>query len=342
MRFLGSTFVSTASGNGSFAFQYTGPLAGPYVTATAFNSATRDTSEFSPEVLATAPASTTVTLDGPSGLVTTGQPVTLTATVTPAFGPTPTGLVSFIDEANGSTLGTAPLGANGQATLVVSDLTPGIHAIIADYPGGGGSPDLPSISSALNVGVLATVAYGGPMVTGARVESTRTLVVAFNRPLLASTADQIRNYRIIDAQGKRLTILSATYDPATDSVTLKTRQRLGLSLSYKIEVNGVRVGRVDDSAHLPLEGKPGRPGSTFQGTVTPAKLVADPAKLESKAAPKPKVAAKAHPAGPKSKPKPKPKPNPKPKAHPIIAREVPKSTVHHPAHPRGTGAGGKR
>lgn len=58
-----------------------------------------------------------------------GDTVTLTATVT---GGTPTGVVDFL--ADGLSLGVAPL-VNGVATLPVSSLPAGTHAITADYSG---------------------------------------------------------------------------------------------------------------------------------------------------------------------------------------------------------------
>ena len=62
-----------------------------------------------------------------------GQPVTLTATVfVPAGLPVPTGVVAFLDA--GNLIATAPLSA-GTATLTTSSLTPGPHTIQANYVG---------------------------------------------------------------------------------------------------------------------------------------------------------------------------------------------------------------
>src|SRR5437773_1514761 len=66
-----------------------------------------------------------------------GQAVTLTATVAlvvPATG-TPTGSVRFMDGA--ATIGTATLGANGSASIVVSTLATGSHSLTAAYGGSG-------------------------------------------------------------------------------------------------------------------------------------------------------------------------------------------------------------
>ncbi|HEY7157593.1 MAG TPA: Ig-like domain repeat protein [Gemmataceae bacterium] len=61
-----------------------------------------------------------------------GQPVTLTANVASAEG-TPTGTVTFVDGT--TTLGTAPLDANGNAALTTSSLALGSHNITATYGG---------------------------------------------------------------------------------------------------------------------------------------------------------------------------------------------------------------
>lgn len=75
-----------------------------------------------------------------------GQSVTFTATVTHQGQSTPTGSVTFLD---GTTrLGSAPLGANGVATLSLSSLAPGANSITAAYSGD--TNFAPSTSPALN------------------------------------------------------------------------------------------------------------------------------------------------------------------------------------------------
>src|SRR5437667_170434 len=81
-----------------------------------------------------APPTTINTTPNPSRV---GQAVTLTATVAlvvPATG-TPTGSVRFMDGA--ATIGTATLGANGSASIVVSTLATGSHSLTAAYGGAG-------------------------------------------------------------------------------------------------------------------------------------------------------------------------------------------------------------
>lgn len=84
--------------------------------------------------LVTTMASKTLLASSASSL-TSGSPVTFTATVAAASGsgPTPTGAVSFSQD--GNTLGTANLGAYGTATLTVSNLPVGTDHITATYGG---------------------------------------------------------------------------------------------------------------------------------------------------------------------------------------------------------------
>src|SRR5207247_586123 len=80
-------------------------------------------------------ASTTTTLTSAPNPSTTGQAVTLTATVspvTPATG-TPTGTVTFRDGTTST--GSATLGGNGTASIIVSTLAAGSHSLTAAYGG---------------------------------------------------------------------------------------------------------------------------------------------------------------------------------------------------------------
>jgi len=109
--------------------------------------------------------STTTTVAISPGPYVAGQSVTLTATVTAASGShVPTGLVDFSDTDSqlvdpNDPNGTAPLNAQGVATLVTPNLSVGSHGISAGYRGDGGSAR--SISSTLNFSVGAAPVSGG-------------------------------------------------------------------------------------------------------------------------------------------------------------------------------------
>jgi hypothetical protein len=111
----------TLMGAGSLALQASEAAAGNYSAGTAQTTI----------VVAKQASQTAVTTNAAS--VGVGQPVTLTATVTPAVLGTPTGTVTFFS-------GTTQLGApvtltNGTAQLVVSTLASGSDAISATYSG---------------------------------------------------------------------------------------------------------------------------------------------------------------------------------------------------------------
>src|SRR5262249_17315528 len=102
-------------------------------------------------VLTTLTSATATAITSAPNPTILGQPVTFSATVTAMSGVgTPTGTVTFKE---GSTvLGSAPLSGN-QASLVVSTLTPGSHAVVATY-NGDGSYDPSSTDAPANQRVL--------------------------------------------------------------------------------------------------------------------------------------------------------------------------------------------
>jgi hypothetical protein len=81
---------------------------------------------------------TTLTLTGTTEQMIT-MPVTFTAqlaaiSVEPPSA-IPTGTVTFYDQSVNATLGTAPMGANGQAVFTTTSIGPGVHKITASYSG---------------------------------------------------------------------------------------------------------------------------------------------------------------------------------------------------------------
>jgi len=93
-----------------------------------------------------------------------GQAVTLTATVAlvvPATG-TPTGSVRFMDGA--ATIGTATLGANGSASIVVSTLATGSHSLTAAYGGAGNflASTSTAVTQVVNAGDTTTTLTATP------------------------------------------------------------------------------------------------------------------------------------------------------------------------------------
>lgn len=79
------------------------------------------------------PAATTMSLTSSANPSVFGQSVTFDAAVTPAFGGSPTGTVTFMD--GGNALGAPVMLSSGAAALVTSSLTAGTHNITASYSG---------------------------------------------------------------------------------------------------------------------------------------------------------------------------------------------------------------
>ena len=278
--------IGSASLDAAGAASLTVPApAGPHVFAASYaGSAVYDTSTSNQVAATFIPEATTTTLIGPSTLVTTGRPVPFAAVVASASGVVPTGMVAFAED--GVVLGQAPLDARGVALFFTNTLAPGPHVIAAVYTGD--AADAPSLSNPVAAGVLPALAFGGPTVSSDAVTGTNSVRIAFSRPLLLGTAQDRFNYTIVGPDGRPITVTSAAYDMADDSVTLTTRQELASGESYRLKVNGVRIGRVVDTDRIPLEGNGRRPGTSFVGKV----------------AVKGQVKAQAHPS------------RPKPKAHP--------------------------
>ncbi len=132
-QFLGAQEVTTnSSGSAAFSFPYTAISGKPYLTATATNTSTGDTSEFSPCL----PYATTTTTFyvSPAGTSIYGSSVTLTAVITTSIfdNPIPTGQVQF---KNGDANLGAPqtLNAQGVATITTSALPAGTLILTAQF-----------------------------------------------------------------------------------------------------------------------------------------------------------------------------------------------------------------
>ena len=130
-------------------------------------------------------ATTTTTLTGTisgSLAVATGTSATFTATVTPSTTlANPSGTVSFI--ANGTTLGTAPLSANGQAVFTTTALPNGQYNVTAMYSGDTVFSTSTSAPYAVYVTVPTFVVTGFP--TTLSVPSVGTTTATFTVSSLA-------------------------------------------------------------------------------------------------------------------------------------------------------------
>ena len=123
---------------------------------------------------------TTTVLGSNNSSVSVGTSVTLTASVSNGTAQVPTGTVQFTDGA--AVLGSVAVSPSGQAVLVLSTLTPGVHSIVAVYSGD--TNDQGSQSAALNQTVqpIATTttltASANPSSAGATEQLTAHVVAA--------------------------------------------------------------------------------------------------------------------------------------------------------------------
>ena len=194
---------------------------------------------------------------------TTAQGTTLIANVvvTSPGNPPVVGSVSFYD---GSTLlGTEPV-SNGVATLSVGALAPGSHSFSAVFSGSG------TVSASTSSLVVST---DGPLVTGLRRYGFHWqptyLLLNFNGPLDPTSAQNASNYQILGPGGHRIMVVSAIYDPATQTVTLVPAERLNIHWEYSLTVNGAAPSGLTNPSGVPLDGSgKGHVGSNYVTSIT--------------------------------------------------------------------------
>jgi hypothetical protein len=204
-RYIGFLEVTTDdAGNASFNAPIEALLPGEqYITATATNEATGDTSEFSNAVAVEPQTATVTTVTSSVNPSLLNQGVTFTATVTPASSGnmTPTGTVQFqIDGVNAG--GLVSLGS-GSASFSISTLSAGTHTIMAVYSG-----DCDFLSS-----------------SGSLTESVQYKFSGFLAPLNSNMAMALNRtvpikFQLTDYNGKYITSLSAVQSLTVPGGTL--------------------------------------------------------------------------------------------------------------------------
>ena len=215
------------------------------------------------------PAKSTTAVVASSHVVTSGKPLSLTATVASQHGVTPTGTVTFL---NGKVrLGASALDASGRATLTVASLSVGTHTITAAYGGDGNFA--PSTSTVASV-VVNPATGDGPRVTGLvrygfHAQPT-IFVIAFNGPLDPARAQNPLNYTLVGPVGglgrggQPIAIAQAIYDPSANTVTLLPARALNVHYLFKLTIHGTGLLGVTGAAGVPLDGaSTGRPGSDY-------------------------------------------------------------------------------
>ena len=175
---------------------------------------------------------------------TYGKAVSFTATVVPVPGASgvPSGLVTFFDGA--TALGGTLLNAAGQASLIVSTLVAGDHAIVAVYGGdaffnGSASPALPhtvnraSTATTLSSSRPSPTVYGETVTFTALVEATFAIptgTVAFNDGTTLLATEPVDSEGRASVALSSLTVgghtISAVYTPADSNFVGSTADAL--------------------------------------------------------------------------------------------------------------------
>jgi hypothetical protein len=208
-----------------------------------------------------------------------GQTVTFTVTVTPAAGSTgtPTGTVTF--EEGTTVLGTAPLGTDGTATFSTATLAVGSHTITAVYSGDANFATFSGVYTVtVNAPTPPPATSTGPRLTGVKRYGYHamptTVVLTFDQPLDPGSAEDVRNYVILDPNGHRIRIRQAVLDPTRLTVTLHPAKRISIHHPYQLIVNGAGPGAVSNMSGQPLDSEEaGQPGSSDHVVLTWRQLV---------------------------------------------------------------------
>ncbi len=112
------------------------------------------------------------------------------------------------------------------------------------------------------------------------------LVLTFNEALDPTSAENVKNYKIVGPAGGPLGIASAVYDPTGHTVTLKPKERIDLHDTYHLKVVGTGPLGVMSEDDIMLDGVgDGLPGSDYVASLTWRNLVLTPAEARKYAHP---------------------------------------------------------
>jgi hypothetical protein len=207
-------------------------------------------------------------LTGSPGIAASGgAQLTLTATIgMPAGAPTatptpiPAGTVTFfIDGTPQAPVPTQVVDGTTMASLTVSGLSPGSHQVTATY-GGNAQLTAAQTSQPLTV-VVPDAPSGGPQLMGVQrlgSQGRRTVLeLSFDVPLDPIRAQDVQNYRLVIARGRRVRIASAVLDTDGKTVTLRLARPLPVKSSAMLTVIGAAPGGLTDThgEHLGASGQ---------------------------------------------------------------------------------------
>ncbi len=176
-----------------------------------------------------------------------GQPVTITATVTGAFGGVPTGTIDLIESNHSVNLCLAVQLVNGIATCQTSALPEGQDSILANYGGdsnfGGSNMSLPYKIVGANSATTLSLNPPSPIVAG-QVETLTATVTSGSQPVTSGTVTFFNGTQPLG------TVQIAIYGGAA-TATLRTRFAPG-SDTLTAQYNGTNSYGQSTSAPQPL------------------------------------------------------------------------------------------
>ena len=156
----------------------------------------------------------------------------------------------------------------------------GSHTITAVYSGDADFATAIGVNTeTVNATATAPPATStGPRLTGVKRYGYHamptTVVLTFDQPLDPGSAEDVRNYVILDPSGHRIRINRAVLDPTRLTVTLHPAQRISIHHPYQLIVNGAGPGAVSNMSGQPLDSvDAGQPGSSDHVVLTWRQLV---------------------------------------------------------------------
>jgi uncharacterized repeat protein (TIGR01451 family) len=143
----------------------------------------------------------------------------------------------------------------GDATATVRRIPP---EPTADAGASAVAIDAPVIRQPVEAPTQNPPAAAGPRLIGVRRYGIHamptTVVLTFSNPLEAA-ARELRNYRIMGPSGAKISVQSATYDPAAQTLTLHPTQRLSIHHPYRLTISGDVTGHLKEGFSRTLAGQ---------------------------------------------------------------------------------------
>jgi uncharacterized repeat protein (TIGR01451 family) len=183
-------------------------------------------------------------------------------------------------------LGNLAVGGTATVVIVVRPTAPAIGTTLFNTVGASANEADPNLTNNQTQVTTTQVIAPGADTTGPTVVSLQRfgfharptrLVLTFSEALNPVRATDLVNYRLTGPTGGVVRILSAVYDPVTQTVTLQPARRLSLHRTFRLIVTSGSTTGVTDLAGNALDGDgDGSPGGAFVGRINRASLAEFP------------------------------------------------------------------